>query len=296
MQAIVYYCIVSLFWLLSLLPLRLARGLGVLIGHILWWSHSVARQTTETNLRLCFPDLGKAERRQLAKRSLQHLGMTVMESGLVWGGAAEQATRLIADVKGVELIEAALSEGKGLILLGPHTGNWELVGLYLAGLRSLTIMYQPPEHPAVDRFIRRARTRNGVKLVPTSTSGVKGLLRSLKRGELVAVLPDQVPPPNSGVFAPFFGEPALTVSIVYNLVQRTGAKVLLCYALRSDQGDFQLAVMEPPASIYDADELAAVTALNRGVEAVVEQAPEQYQWEYKRFRKRPEGVPNPYRR
>lgn len=295
MEYVLYIAVAGFFRLLSFLPVRLARGIGILVGYGLWWTHSVSRQVTEINLRLCFPEMGKAERRALARLSLQHLGMTAMESGLAWSAPPALSLGKIRRVSGQELWSEAMSAGRGLIILGPHIGNWEILGNYLADQGPVTNMYQPPENPVLDRFIRWARLRGGANLVPTNASGVKNLLRALKHGECVGVLPDQVPPPNSGEFAPFFGVPALTMTLVQSLVQRTGARVLMAYVKRVEGGLFELVFLPVSNAIYDDDRLVSLTALNQGVEATVRDVPEQYQWEYKRFRKQPPGCPKHYR-
>lgn len=295
MEHLKYIVVAGFFRLLSLLPVRLARGIGVVLGYGLWWSHSAARQVTEINLRICFPDMGKPQRRALARRSLHHLGMTAMESGLAWSATPQKILATFRGVVGEEYLREALDAGKGVILLGPHIGNWEVLGTYITHYCGITNMYQPPDNPVLDRFIREARLRNSGNLVPTNASGVKGLLRALKHGECVGVLPDQVPPPNSGEFAPFFGIPARTVTLAYSLVQRTRARVLMAYARRVPGGKFEVVFLPVSERIYDEDKLVSLTALNEGVEAAVRDVPEQYQWEYKRFRKQPPGGPRYYR-
>lgn len=295
MNRVIYFLAVGLFQLSALLPLRLARGLGNLIGACSWWLNSGARQVTEENLQICFPEMPEPERRQLARDSLRHLGKMGMELGLVWCRDSRVVTRKIIRVSGRECMDAALAQGKGVILLAPHIGNWEVVGLYLAENFTVTNMYQPPDNPALDELIRSARVRSGAGLVPTNTTGVKALLRALKRGEVVGVLPDQVPPPNGGNFAPLFGIPALTQSLGYNLIRRTGARAVMGYAKRIP-GGFEMVFMPVPEAIYSEDEVTSLTALNRAVEATVEDVPAQYQWEYKRFRKQPGGERKYYRK
>ena len=290
MDRVVYYIVAGLFSLLSLLPLRFLRWVGGRIGDLLWYQQSISRQVTEENLQICFPDMPAAEREQLARDSLRNLGMTAMELGLMWRGSVPRVLSRIRRITGEEYMAQALAQGTGVIVLAPHIGNWELVGQYLGVHFRSTHMYQPPEHPALDRLIYKARSRSGSALAPTNTSGVKALLRVLKKGEVVAVLPDQSPPKGSGSFAPFFGLPALTQSLSYNLIQRTGARVVFIYAKRIPaSSDFELVMTPPEDDIYSEDELTALSALNRGVEKVVMDVPEQYQWEYKRFRKQPNG-------
>ncbi|WP_101758673.1 lysophospholipid acyltransferase family protein [Oceanicoccus sp. KOV_DT_Chl] len=146
-------------------------------------------------------------------------------------------------------------------------------------------------------MIYQARSCNGAKLAPTNTSGVKALLRALKNGETVGVLPDQTPITSGGDFAPFFGIPALTGTLSFNLIQRTGAKVVVAYAERVGPGAGFKVVFEAVADdIASADQLVSLTALNNAVEQCARKIPEQYQWEYKRFKKQPAGAKKYYRK
>lgn len=290
MDHIVSVLVAGLFKFLALLPLRLLRRVGILIGDLAWILNTGARRVTEENVRICFPALSAERRRRLARDSLRHLGMMALELGLVWQGDAADVMRHVCRVVGREHMDAALAGGRGVIVLAPHIGNWEVLGLFLGENFTVTSMFQPPDNPALDRIIRRARMRNGATLVPTNTSGVKALLRVLKRGEVVATLPDQVPPPNSGGFAPLFGIPALTPTLCYNLISRTGARAVMAYARRIPASvDFEIVFLPVPETLYSKDEQVSLTALNQGVEATVNDVPEQYQWEYKRFRKQPGG-------
>ncbi len=153
-----------------------------------------------------------------------------------------------------------------------------------------TFMYQPPKLPALDRLLQRTRSRGGIKLAPTERKGVSLVLRALQNGELVGVLPDQVPNDESGDFAEFFGEQALTMTLVSKLAARSGAKVFCGFAERRRAGDgFRLIIREADSLIYDEDLQQSLRGLNKTIEDCVLMAVDQYQWEYKRFRRRPDG-------
>ena len=290
MEKVSYAIIVGLFKLLSLFPLAWLRRFGSVIGTLAWRLNTRGRRVTEQNIAICFPSMAVEQRTALAKRSLRQLGMMAMELGYVWCRPPQQVLSTIAEVHGRPIIEAALAEGKGVVVLAPHIGNWEVIGLYLAHHFTITTMFQPPDNPAVHTMIYNARRRNGSKLAPTSIAGVKTLLKALKRGELVGVLPDQVPPPESGEFAPFFGIPALTATMTFNLLRRTGAKAVVAYAKRIPaSGDFHMIFEAAPPALYADDPVTSLTALNQSVENCVCSAPEQYQWEYKRFKKQPDN-------
>jgi KDO2-lipid IV(A) lauroyltransferase len=191
------------------------------------------------------------------------------------------------------VLQAALDNPRGTILLVPHQGNWEVIGLWVSTLTTMTSMYEPPKMAQLEHWIKSSRQRAGATLVPTNVRGVAALLKALRRGETTAILPDQVPPAASGDFSPIFGVPAQTMTLVHNLIQKSGSQVLLCTALRAD-GGWRLHFMPAAEAINSADQQTSLDALNRGVESIVALAPSQYQWEYKRFKARPEGLPSIY--
>jgi KDO2-lipid IV(A) lauroyltransferase len=217
---------------------------------------------------------------------------TFIEMSALWLWAWPRVAALIRKESGAELLDHGAEEG--LIVLAPHLGAWELAGLYVAARGRLTSMYRPQRH--LDDVILAARQRNGALLVPDDVGGVKRLYRALKRGEMVGILPDQVARTDSGfVFAPFFGVPAVTMLLVPGLARRTGARVVFVVAERLPGGQgFHIRCLAAPPGVDDADDAKAAAALNRGVEACIRLRPEQYQWTYRRFRRRPDGGPSPY--
>jgi KDO2-lipid IV(A) lauroyltransferase len=163
----------------------------------------------------------------------------------------------------------------------------------------MTILYKPPKQAALDDPIREGRARFGAAVVPTDASGVRALLRGLKNAEAVGILPDQEPTEGEGVFAPFLGHPALTMTLPMRLIARTRgerqARVFLTITERLPHGrGFRQHFMPAEEAIYSDDMQRAAAALNRGVEACIRIAPAQYQWSYKRFRQRPEGQAEVY--
>lgn len=271
------------------------RVMGFVIGRILWLLNSRSRQITEANLAICFPDMDIHLRTQLARRSLVETSITAMEITGVWLWPIPRLQKLIKKVSGEQLLRDALAQSRPVILLTPHLGNWEMVGAYIAQLSKLTALYAPAKIEKMNDIMVAGRTRNGYSLAPTNIRGVKQLLKALKANEVVGILPDQVPDPESGLFAPFFGEPALTMTLVANLAARTNAVVICCYAkrLHSESG-FEICFRPAAGNIASENLQEAVVALNQSVEACVKDCPEQYQWEYKRFKRRPAGLPRLY--
>jgi KDO2-lipid IV(A) lauroyltransferase len=281
--------------LLSRLPLRWQRRVGSLCAGIAFMAGTRMARTTLTNLALCFPELDESQRHQLARASLNHTFQTICEAGGMWLWPAERTLGGIERVEGLQLLRDAVTEGNGVLVIAPHLGNWELFGLYLnsCGCGQSYQLFQPPDDPRLGKLIFEARSRAGANMVATDKQGVAQLLRALKAGEIVGILPDQVPPVGSGDFAPFFGVPALTMTLLTRLQQKTGARVLGGVARRTPRG-FEIVISAPDAAVYAADPHTALAGLNATVEAMVRHSPAQYQWEYKRFKRQPPGRQAPY--
>ncbi|WP_373183240.1 lysophospholipid acyltransferase family protein [Halomonas campaniensis] len=253
------------------------------------------REVTEINLAEVYPERSAAERRRLARESLTHSTATMLELGFAWMGAPERVEASILEVHGRELLDEARAEGRGVIVLAPHFGNWEVLNFWLSGHFPFTAMYEPPKITALDPVIRQGRERMGASLVPTNPRGVAALLKALKRSEAIGILPDQEPDWGSGVFAPFFDRPAYTATLLPKLVARTEARVVTGVARRIPGRGFELHFLAADERVYSPDEAESATGVNACVEAAIALDPAQYQWEYKRYRKvveEQEGVPN----
>lgn len=275
---------------LSLLPLGLTQAIGAGYGLIGYLLKIGSAQATRINLQLCFPNMGSQQREAMVKRSLIETGKTTAEMGICWLRDANTVLKLIKKVHNEHLIGEAMAYKKGVVLLAPHIGNWELLNLYVVSRYPITALYQPPKIAELDNFVRTARGRAGSCMVPTNQRGVAKLLQALKRGEMVGILPDQEPPRKAGVFAPFFSVPALSMQLTAKLLKKTGARAIFGFARRLPLGKgFEIIFLPADEAIYSQDVQTSVTGLNRSIESCVEQAPEQYQWEYKRFKTGPEG-------
>jgi len=278
--------------LLAFLPLATARTLGDLFAGLAWRRNSRAARTTHRNVRLCFPELTDAERCALARQSLKQTSHLLAEAGMLFHWPRERWSGLLS-VTGAEHIERARVAGRGVLILAPHFGNWECLALYL-GEFSATALYSRPRIASLEQPLRAARERSGLRMVPIDRRGLRAIYEALARGGVTALLPDQVPARNSGVYAPFFGHPALTMTFAHRLIQRTRPSVLLGVARRVTSG-FSVEFSVLPEEIYSDDPQASATAMNQAIEDLVRTDPTQYQWEYKRFRRQPRGEPDPYR-
>lgn len=276
------------------LPLGALHALGATLGTLLWLIPNKHRHVALLHLKLCLPELDRRERERVTRASLRHIGRMLAEAPRLWFGPEQSVRRLVLEVHGEERIHAGLAAGRGVIVVAPHIGAWEMVGLYCSQLHPMTSLYKP-QKGAVDAMIRKGRERFGAHLVPSEGSGVKNLLKTLRRGDIAGILPDQDPPRGGGVFAPFFGIPAHTPPLVSRLAERTGAVVIFTYAERLPRSrGYRVHFLPAPPGTDAPDRIAAAAALNRGVENLVRQLPEQYWWSYRRFRRRPPGEPPLY--
>lgn len=289
--------LIRLIRLLSKLSLRAAQRLGRALGTLASWLPNRSRRVTEINLQLCFPELDAAQRRQLVRDSLRHTGQVALEIPLVWEWPVPRCLDLIREIEGEELLAEARASGKGLLLLAPHLGNWELCGLYFSTRYRMAALYSPPSLPGFEDYMTAQRGREGSELVPGDRRGLARLIGLLREGEIAGILPDQSPTATGSAFAPFFGVEVRTMTLVSKLLQKSGATPLMTWCQRLPDGSgFRLVVRRCVEGMADPDPVVATTALNRSVEACVREAVAQYQWEYKRFRHRPPGQPNPYQR
>lgn len=277
------------------LPLWLNRSLGAAVGWSSYGLRTSMYRITRENIELCFPQLDPAASNRLIRASLIESGKMLFETGAVWLRDFSWVKSKILAVHRRDILDDALAEGKGVVLLAPHLGNWEVLGLYLSEIPTATFLYQPPDIDTLEKIIREGREKAGATLVPTNRRGVLALLKVIKAGGFTGILPDQVPDAAGGEFAPFYGVPALTMTLVNSLRERSDARVVAAYAERV-KGGFEIHFVPAAAGIDAADTLTALTALNQTVEACVNAIPAQYQWEYKRFRKQPEGLPKRYKK
>lgn len=278
---------------ISYFPRGLQRSLGNSLGKRLYKKGGRDFKNTKTNLSACFPDMSADQRDKLALESLQATATWGLETSSVWFRGENWRNKTVLSVENKELFDAALASDSGLMLLIPHFGNWELAGMWASTFAPTTAIYRTPRMTALDGMLRRVRDIGTTNMVPASSRGVMAVVKALSRGEMTIVLPDQEPALEGGVFSPFFDVPALTMTLVHRLIVKTKPEVLIAYARRVDGGHI-VGFALPDREIHSEDQQAGVDAMNRSIEKLVLTAPEQYQWEYKRFRKQPEGNSNLY--
>ena len=291
----------ALAWSVARLPWPLLRALADGVAALSIAVNAREARVARRNLELIRPDLDGAAREMLMRDILRTTARQAFETLRLWTRPASRNLAEIAEVHGEARFDAALLEPRGLLVAAPHMGNWELLNQWLAMKTPLAILYRPPESAIGEAFLRRVRTNAGgdVEQVRAEAAGVRTLLKRLQKGGVVGILPDQQPKAGEGEFAPFFGKPALTMTLLGRLAQRSGAQVLLCWCERipgTSPPRFALHVEAAAEGVADADPQRAVAALNAGVEAIARRDFAQYQWTYKRYTLRPpgSGEENPY--
>jgi KDO2-lipid IV(A) lauroyltransferase len=218
---------------------------------------------------------------QLLHTNIREAGKGVMELPWVWMRPLDEVVASVRECHGLKCIDAAHALGKGVILLTPHIGCFEVIGLYVAARQPFTCMYRPPRYPSLDKLMRQGRERGQMKLVATDLGGVRHLLKALKRGEAIGVLPDQVPGNGEGEWAPFFGRPAYTMTLIGRLIESSGAAVVMCHSERLPRGEgFALHF----SSLSFDTQRSIPEQINASLESVIRKHPEQYLWSYNRYK------------
>lgn len=270
-----------LFDLAARLPLRVLHAAGSLLGRLMYALDRRYAARLDENLGFIFRGKPEAEFERVRAANIREMGRSIMELAWIWRRPVDQVLRKIQAVEGRAHLDAALSRGKGVIVLTPHLGSFEVVGQYLAAAAPMTCMYRVPKMPWLDGIVRSGRERGGMKLARADVSGVRTLLKALKRGEMIGVLPDQVPGGGEGEWVEYFGRPAYTITLVGRLVEATGASVVLAYGRRLPAGRgyaVHLSLLE----LHGEGSIAR--QVNAAQEQLILQCPEQYLWSYNRYK------------
>jgi len=291
----------AIAWTLARLPWRLLARIGDAIAARELRRGSREARIAARNLELAYPEL-PAERRETLRRDILRVtARQMIETLRIWTQPPARNLARIVEQHGAARLDEAINAGRGVIVIAPHFGNWELLNQWLASRTPLAILYAPPESAVGDAFLNRVRAAHGdaarVTQIRAEAAGARQLFKWLQGGGVVGILPDQQPKQGDGEFAPFFGRPALTMSLPGRLAARTGATVLIAWCERIGEDAagprFALHIDAAPGNVGSRDVAASVAALNRAVEDVARRDPAQYQWTYKRFSLQPDGA-NPY--
>jgi len=283
----------AVFRLLGLLPARVLVWMSYPLGRLVWVMSSPRRRNTLANLAACYPQLKEHERRALGRESMRHFALSALESGICWYWPLDRIVSLFDEPVGEEHLRRAIGAGKGVMLLLPHFGAWEMLTHWLLK-HDVLGLYKPGRYRKFEAKLLERRQRFGTRMAPVTRSGLRAVYGHLRSAGMVAVLPDQEPSLGQGRFAPFFGIQALTGVFASRLARKTGCEVILAVCKRQRNGRYRVHYLPASDALRSSDMDESLAALNHGVELCVETDPGQYLWPYKRFKTRPEGEPRFY--
>lgn len=282
-----------LFHFLARLPLSWLHALGTLLGRLAYATSANYRRHLEENLALAYPPEAAS---RLRPGVVDEAGKGVLELPKVWLRPLAEVAGRVVEVSGWDLVEAAWERGEGIIFLTPHLGCFEITAQYYAAHcrpeSPITVLYRPPKLEWLEKIIEAGRGRSErLLLAPADLSGVRALIRALKRKQAVGLLPDQAPGAGEGRWLPFFGKPAYTMTLAARLSE-AGGTVLFAYAERLPGGHGYHLRLQHPATPLAGDTVVRAEQINRELEDLIRQCPGQYLWGYNRY-KRPSGAEPP---
>lgn len=276
----------TLFRLLSRWPLWLLHEMGALLGWLTWALSPTYRRRLQANA----VQAGVSWRE--ARPAVAAAGRMAMELPWLWMRPVQHSLGDKVRWQGAECIDAAHRRGKGVLFLTPHLGCFEVTAQayaerYGGAHGPITVLYRPPRKASIRSVVETARSRPGLATAPATLAGVRQMIRALRQGEAVGLLPDQVPPEGMGVWAPFFGRPAYTMTLAARLAQQTGASIVLAWGERLRHGAGYVVHVTPfdePLPEAGSDQAQSAAAINRAMERLILQSPGQYLWGYHRYK------------
>lgn len=278
--------LLALFRLLARIPLPVLHAVGKVIGWLVYaWPGRYRRRLQANAQQAGYADPA------FARRAAAQTGAMILETPKVWLRTTQCLRITHSDDD--EIVRAALAEGRGILYLTPHLGCFEITARYLIQHGPITVMYRPPRQPAFEPIMEQARNMSGLHAVPANLQGVREFVRALRRGEAVGMLPDQVPGGGEGVWAPFFDKYAYTMTLAGKLAAQTGVAVILTAGERLPKGQgWKIHYLRLPEPLPKRPEELA-TLINGAMETLIRRFPEQYLWNYNRYKVPDEAPPRP---
>ena len=280
---------IFVFRLLARASLATLHRLGALLGWLTWLASPTYRRHLRENMALA---LGADSARRVRNAAIANAGRTSLELPRLWLHPLEETVRLVREVRGWDYVEAAQAAGKGILFLTPHLGCFEVTAQYYSHRAPISVLYRPPKQAWLQTMIEEGRARPQLYLAPADLSGVRTLIKALRRGEAVGMLPDQAPRRGEGRWIDFFGRPAHTMTLAGKLSE-SGAAVVLAWGERLPDGaGFRLHFMPPEHPVEGSVEERAA-CISREMERLILKCPEQYLWGYNRYKQRRGTEPAP---
>ena len=275
-----------LFKFFSWLPLWLAHGIGAMLGWIVFALSPTYRRRFLDNSKLAGYAFAQV------KGAIASSGRLVAELPKLWmstAGKAQGKAEAPFRWRGKEHIEAAYAAGKGVIFLTPHLGSFEMIGQawgqdFGPKFGNFTVLFRPARKAWMAELVANSRNRPGLATVPTNLSGVRQMIKALRKGEAVGLLPDQVPPDGMGLWTPFFNKNAYTMTLAARLSAQTGATVLVGFGERLSFGRGYILHISPLKRALSDDLETAVQQMNTEMESLIRTCPTQFLWGYGRYK------------
>ena len=278
---------IALLYLLARLPFPVLMTIGRYIGLLSFYLAPSRRRVCEVNLRLCFPNMPDAEQRQLLRRNFISYGIALMEVAMAWY-SRPQKYRERVQVSGLDNLQRAQAEGRGVLLVGAHLTTLEVAGFLSSLFCRMDISYRPNRNPLFEALMVNGRRRNYSRLIPRGD--VRIAVRSLKAGRILWYGPDQDYGPKHSVFVPFFGVPTATITATARFARVNNSPVIFFTHYRnSDDSGYHLHFSPPLQDYPSGDDKRDARRINELIESAVHKCPEQYMWLHKRFKTRPGG-------
>lgn len=277
--------------LMALLPLRISRAFGAMLGGFMYVLNTKRRRIARVNLELCFPEKSERRRAQLLRRHFIVNGQSYVDLGfLAW--ASERQLLRKTHFRGLESYHAL--RGHNVILLAPHCVGMNFGGLMASRARATFSMVKLQRDPVVNWLLNRGRMRFGSFLL-SRAQGLRPVVRGLKQGHVFYYLPDEDFGERQSVFVPFFGVPTATLATLGRLAHLTHALVVPCFTRLLPGGRGYEVILKPPLKNFPSgDRTRDAARMNEVIEAELRSMPEQYLWTFKFFKTRPDGAPSPY--
>jgi len=289
---VTYAAALALYALLNALPRRLALRLGAAGGRLLCVLDGRHRRLVQEQLRMAFPDWPPEKIRSTSWKCYEHFGKSAAE--FAWLGRADRDTILRSvTVEGREHLDRSLAQGRGVLFLTAHLGNWELMAVVcnLLGYRLFPVA-RPLDNPWLNRLVDRIRKRHGSMVISKKgESAPRDLIQALRDGSCVGILLDQNMATYNGVFVNFFGRPACTAKGLVLIARRTGTPVVPAFIARETDGRHRIMILPPVVLSHERDVKADVITNTARCTAVIERMvrryPDQWLWMHRRWKTRP---------
>lgn len=269
----------ALFIFLSRFPLPVLHALGALLGGLHFLTSWRQRKRIREHLALAFPEGAPFG---VGWRSSLQSGRSLIELPWLWIRPIEEVVARVTEVHGWDVVEEARASGVPLLFFTPHIGCFEMAGQYIATHLPITVLYREPKNPRLAPLYSLGRNRGMMSAAPADTSGVRKMLKALKQKQAVGILPDQVPQHGEGVWLPFFGRPAYTMTLAARFSEVRDAATFFVYVTRENGGRYRFYVQPTPP--LEGDEANRALIINREIEKIILQRPDQYFWSYNRYK------------